>query len=108
MTFCPKCGSILIPKGEGKKQKIVCSRCSYIEKGKKKSNMTIKDISIINKTKLEVIDKDVETDPKTEIECPKCGHNLAYYWLAQTRAADEAETMFFKCIKCKHKWRSYE
>lgn len=107
MTFCPKCGSILVPKGEGKKLKIVCSRCSYTDKGKSKS-MIIEDVSSNHAKKLEIIDRDVETDPKTETECPKCGHKLAYYWLVQTRAADEAETMFFKCVKCKHKWRSYE
>ncbi|MBS3171381.1 hypothetical protein J4449_02085 [Candidatus Woesearchaeota archaeon] len=28
-------------------------------------------------------------------------------WLVQTRAADEAATRFFKCVKCMHTWRAY-
>jgi len=45
--------------------------------------------------------------PKTNEECPKCKHKEAYYWLVQTRAADEAATRFFKCVKCMHTWRAY-
>ena len=48
-----------------------------------------------------------ETDPKTEIKCPKCGNPEAYYWLLQTRAGDEPETQFFRCTKCSHQWRNY-
>jgi DNA-directed RNA polymerase subunit M len=57
--------------------------------------------------KVEIIDKTIETLPKTESKCPKCNHNKAYYWLAQTRSADEAETQFFRCVKCSHQWRQY-
>ena len=39
--------------------------------------------------------------------CTKCGNKTAYFWTAQTRSADEAETKFFKCTKCKHTWREY-
>ena len=46
-------------------------------------------------------------DPITNEKCPKCGHGKAYYAMVQTRAADEPETKFFKCEKCKHRWRDY-
>ena len=54
-----------------------------------------------------VVEKKVETLPKTKEECPKCKHPEAYYWLLQTRAADEAATRFFRCAKCNYTWRVY-
>ena len=34
---------------------------------------------------------------QTETNCPNCGHDLAYFFQMQTRSADEASTLFFKC-----------
>jgi|SRR3989338_3723345 len=102
MMFCPKCGSILLPDLE--KKIIRCSSCNYKED--KNRNIIIKEV-VNNKDRIRVIDKNIETLPKTQIECPKCGNNQAYYWLVQTRASDEAETQFFRCIKCDHQWRNY-
>jgi len=45
--------------------------------------------------------------PKTKIMCPKCEHSEAYWWMQQTRAADEPPTIFYRCCKCSHSWRSY-
>lgn len=36
--------------------------------------------------------------------CPKCNSTKAYYEERQTRSADEAATIFFTCVQCKHKW----
>lgn len=51
-----------------------------------------------------------EAKPKLTLEekCPKCENKEAYFWTVQTRAGDEAETMFLECKKCKHRWRSYK
>jgi DNA-directed RNA polymerase subunit M len=54
-----------------------------------------------------VVDEKTATLPKTKAECPKCGHNEAYWVLRQTRAADEPETRIYRCIKCEHSWREY-
>ena len=32
--------------------------------------------------------------------CPKCGHGQLYYFVRQTRSADEGSTIFYECIKC--------
>ncbi|MEK6852465.1 MAG: zinc ribbon domain-containing protein, partial [Nanoarchaeota archaeon] len=45
--------------------------------------------------------------PTVAIVCPKCKNNEAYFYSAQTRAGDEAETQFFRCTKCQHNWRKY-
>jgi DNA-directed RNA polymerase subunit M len=48
-----------------------------------------------------------EEFPKTKIICPKCGYEEAYWYMQQTRGADEPPTVFYTCVKCKHSWRSY-
>lgn len=103
MLFCPKCGSIMKPSKQ--KGMLECSSCGF----KVKPQGQIKVTSSINRVskRVEVVDKEPEVLPKTKEECPKCGNNEAYYWLQQTRAADEAATKFLKCTKCGHVWRDY-
>lgn len=105
MMFCPKCGSLLKIKKEKNKKYYYCS-CGYTNKDIKEA--TIKEEIKKEEKEIEVIDTEEEPLPTTETECPKCGHNKAYYWLIQTRAGDEAETKFLKCEKCKHTWREYD
>jgi len=105
MMFCEKCGSLLVPKKDGKKLNIKC-KCGY--KPKKKEGLVIKEeVKLTKIDEINVIDKKVEVLPKTREECQKCHNKEAYYWLVQTRAADEAATRFFKCVKCNYTWRSY-
>ncbi len=104
--FCQRCGSILLPQKKGRKTIMVCS-CGYKEKNKE--SLVIKDeIKEKKADKIEVVDKKVEVLPKIKEECPKCQHPEAFYWMVQTRAADEAATRFFKCVKCQHNWRAYD
>ena len=104
--FCPKCGAILVPRKEDSKKMFVGS-CGY-----KTSNLeatTVKEMIIKNDKIVEVVDKgELQTLPKTTVECPKCGHKTAYFWLVQTRAGDEPETKFLRCEKCEHTWRDYD
>ena len=103
--FCPKCGSILVPKKDDKKM-IVCS-CGY--KSASPEKLIIKEQVIQSDKDVEVVDRgELQTLPKTSVECPKCKHNTAYFWLVQTRAGDEPETKFLKCEKCSHTWRDYD
>ena len=104
MLFCPKCGSLLMPKKEGHNTIMKC-KCGY--KSKDTENTTLKDIKPEETIQQGVADGDLETLPLTEIECPKCKHKNAYFWEVQTRSADEAPTKFLKCEKCKHIWRDY-
>jgi transcription factor S len=101
MEFCPKCGSVILVEGK----KANCANCRYRPKGKVKiqSNekvITGKGISVIDESKL-------ATYPKVEIKCPDCKFKEAYFWTVQTRSSDEAETKFYKCVKCDHTWREY-
>jgi len=49
-----------------------------------------------------------KTMPTIRASCPKCGHNEAYWWLLQTRRADEGSTRFYRCVKCGFTWREYD
>ncbi len=101
MEFCPKCGSVLIEKNK----KYRCAKCNYVAKKKVKIEASEK---IAKKQEVGIIkDKDTDVFPTTTETCPKCGNREAYFWSAQTRAADEAETRFYRCTKCKHTWREY-
>lgn len=102
--FCPKCGSLLIPKKENTKRVLACS-CGY--KSTDTGSVKISDKSAEHK-EVQVVDRDIETDPITEATCPKCNNIKAYFWTVQTRAGDEPETKFLKCTKCKHTWRDYD
>ena len=102
--FCPKCGSILIPKSEGNKKILHC-KCGH-NNTKDISTMTFTE-KIDKCKKIEVIDKEIEPHPLTEIDCPKCHNKNARFWTRQIRASDEPETKFYKCEKCKHVWRDY-
>jgi DNA-directed RNA polymerase subunit M len=101
--FCPKCGSILrIQKDKGKKM-LACS-CGY--RGKPES-VTLRETVRQQEDTVEVVEKEENLLPKTEAQCPKCGHKTAFFWTVQTRAGDEPETKFLKCEKCNHTWRDY-
>ena len=52
--YCPKCGSILVPKKEGNKKQIVCS-CGY--KTSETEDMVIKEQVQQKEKDVEVVDK---------------------------------------------------
>ena len=56
------------------------------------------------KTSFLVLNPNKPLSPK----CPKCGNDEAHYFVYQTRAADEAPTIFYKCTRCGYRWRSYD
>ena len=96
--FCTTCGSLLVPMGES----LGCATC----KVNVKQDATFKEKRKKEK-ELEILEKTSENLPQTDADCPKCDHDRAYFWTAQTRASDEPETIFLKCAKCDHQWRQY-
>ena len=102
MNFCPKCGSVLIPHKTKDKVVVKC-KCGY--KGEIENAVITEKIE--KQKEIEVIEEEKTTHPVVDAECPKCGNDKAEFWTRQMRAADEAETRFFKCTKCGHTWREY-
>lgn len=114
MKFCPNCGTLMRPSKRGGKRVLVCPSCGYVEdSGSPSSGYSISSrIKHSPKDKIVVVDsrQAEESLPKLrdQVYCPKCGHNEVYYWVMQTRRADEPPTRFYKCVKCGHVWREYE
>ncbi len=101
MQFCDKCGSIMIPQKNGMK----CRRCGATKRG----TVKLKISEDIRKVKgITVLEKDETPLPQTPMQCPECNHTHAYWWMQQTRSADEPPTQFFRCVKCQHVWREYK
>jgi DNA-directed RNA polymerase subunit M len=101
MEFCEKCGSVIVVQDN----KAACASCGHKLKKKPKIESSEKTEQ---KESIAVIKEEAgNVYPITETECPKCKNNKAYFWTMQTRAADESETKFYKCTKCKHTWRKY-
>ncbi len=107
MQFCPKCGALMLPKQIKDRPILVCSTCGHATKTAK-----LEEYKIVKPAKqkemIAVIEKGAKPAlPTARTKCPKCGHGEAYWWLRQTRAADEATTRFYRCAKCGHTWREY-
>ena len=116
MEYCPKCGRIL--REDRKRKLLICTgkfskdeKCDYEKPSK--GNEGQRFVENFNKTRETVIVKDGDrakdsTLPATKAECRKCGNMRAYYWMMQTRGADEPSTRFYRCTKCNYTWREYE
>lgn len=115
MKFCPKCGSIMKgPIKSGERLKYMCTRCGYEEtvaNAEGQKALTFKsEVKRNPKDKLLVIDSRQASSTAQVVKgvvCPKCGHEEAFFWMMQTRAADEPPTRFYKCTKCGYTWREY-
>jgi len=104
MKFCPKCEIKLKKDGDDLK----CSKCGYVEgekvtQTKKKITEEEPDFSLLAFEGNEGED----SNPTIKIDCEKCGHDEAVWWMFQTRSADEPTTRFYRCQKCKNTWRDY-
>ncbi|CAG9768794.1 unnamed protein product [Ceutorhynchus assimilis] len=106
--FCSDCGSILPPlRGTGD---VTCYSCSRVFAPEMliDSNSKVHYTIHFNdrSTKGKQADKtgeDEEEGPIVERKCPKCGNEKMSYATLQLRSADEGQTVFYTCTKCKFK-----
>ncbi|MCU7787353.1 transcription factor S [Pyrobaculum sp. 3827-6] len=109
MKFCPNDKSLLIPVRKGDKTVLRCPKCGYEEDASNAQGRYQSKTVVENRNTVIVLADNVANLPKVKTRgCPKCGHDEAYFWVQQTRAADEPPTRFYKCTKCGHTWREYE
>lgn len=108
MKFCDKCGNLMLVEKKKKNAYLVCRKCG------RKSILKNEKITITEETHeprrgIVIMGKDegIAELPKTKIMCPKCENMEAFWWMQQTRTADEPPTLFYKCAKCGYSWRSY-
>jgi transcription factor S len=94
---CPRCGFSSAKEIEPRETILAKGSSSpYQDKNVGGSSLKIMDSA-----------KGTEGLPTTAIDCPKCGNKDAFWWMLQTRSADEATTQFYRCTKCGHTWRNY-
>lgn len=91
---------MMFPKEEKGKKFMACA-CGY---SNKKAKSEMKE-TVEEHDEIAVVDSDQSGNLKVEALCAKCGHNQAEHWSIQTRASDEPETQFFRCMNCKHTWK---
>jgi len=89
----------------------VCRICGYVEE----PSIATREVKVTQRINHGVQERTVVIEaeaskvmPTVKALCPKCGHSEAYWWLVQTRRADEGSTRFYRCIKCGYTWREYD
>jgi len=105
LRFCRKCGGLLVPK-EGGKGVLVCQSCGEEERAEGLEYKMVKRVEE-EKGGVVVIEEEPSVLPTVKVKCPKCGNDRAYWWIRQTRSADEPSTRFYRCVKCGNTWREY-
>lgn len=107
IAFCSACGALL-PNLPEKGNTISCRACqyvapidSYLERETCYTVFFNKRENTSKKSKKD--EEEEEEGPTVERKCPKCGHDKMSYAALQLRSADEGQTVFFTCLKCKFK-----
>ncbi|XP_066587915.1 DNA-directed RNA polymerase I subunit RPA12 [Prorops nasuta] len=105
--FCPDCGSILpLLGGLGS---VTCYACRRIWEAEVFGDMALSyNIEFNTKDTYKSThgieeDEDEADGPIVERKCPQCQNDTMSYATLQLRSADEGQTVFYTCTKCKFK-----
>lgn len=93
---------------ETKQLVLVCPKCGYLKEATKQEPVPVTPINHNVEEQVAVIGEEeakIRTMPTMKAECPKCHNNEVYWWMVQTRGADESPTQFFRCTECGFTWR---
>lgn len=87
-----------------------CVKCGYEDEGPRSQIISSKVKH--SETERTIVIEDQQLPAGTQkmrgVLCSKCGNDEVYFWMLQTRAADEPPTRFYKCTRCGKVWREYE
>jgi len=110
IKFCPRCRSMMVLAKEGGKTIWKCPKCGYVEEANASGAKLVEKTTLNRRDDKPIVltKSGEEALPKVRKVCPRCGNEEAYFWVQQTRAADEPPTRFYKCTRCGYVWREYE
>ena len=103
MKFCPKC-EVRLKKSDSS---LKCTKCGFTEGDNPTETKITQEEQEVSELNVLEESEGIESLPTIKIECEKCGHNEAVWWMLQTRSADEPTTQFYRCAKCNYTWRNY-
>ncbi|XP_014205003.1 DNA-directed RNA polymerase I subunit RPA12 [Copidosoma floridanum] len=108
--FCPDCGSILPLLDDTGDGGVTCYACKRRWGPKIFGDMAFshvvkfKDENTYASATQTAEDDDNDADgPIIDRRCPKCNNKQMSYATLQLRSADEGQTVFYTCTKCKYK-----
>jgi DNA-directed RNA polymerase I subunit RPA12 len=103
LEFCSNCGTILpLPTFQ---DSLICKLCKTSTNIREWNGKIIENNYLINQinrmTHKEGLKKDDFSGTLVDRKCSKCSHEGMTYSTRQTRSADEGQTVFFACPRCK-------
>ncbi|XP_063241642.1 DNA-directed RNA polymerase I subunit RPA12 [Bacillus rossius redtenbacheri] len=110
LGFCPECGAILPLLGD--KGGVKCYTCKQEFGPEVFGDMRTQyvihfnspsDLSKLKRSKRGKGKAPEAEGPTVERQCPVCKNTTMSYATLQLRSADEGQTVFYTCTKCKYK-----
>ncbi|XP_069460803.1 DNA-directed RNA polymerase I subunit RPA12 isoform X2 [Ambystoma mexicanum] len=102
--FCPECGCVLpLP---GMHDAVICPQCKFAIDVREFEAKRVQSCIIFNKLDaltlhMEVDEGDELKGPLIDRKCSRCGNEGMVYHTRQMRSADEGQTVFYTCTKCR-------
>ena len=113
MLFCPHDGNIILVENieagslasSATTIRFYCQTCPYVQPI---TTRVEKRLPLVRKKVDDVLGgndawKNVD---QTDVRCPACANEKAYFLQIQIRSADEPMTIFYKCTACAKTWSS--
>ncbi|XP_059469934.1 DNA-directed RNA polymerase I subunit RPA12 [Neocloeon triangulifer] len=113
MDFCASCGSIMpVLQPNGGLTCYTCTKSYPVDELDANEVHYVLHFNSVDADQLETEKKRKKKrkhaaaeaeGPVVERKCPKCGNDVMSYATLQLRSADEGQTVFYTCTKCKYK-----
>ncbi|XP_070581671.1 DNA-directed RNA polymerase I subunit RPA12-like [Ptychodera flava] len=110
LEFCPTCGAILPLPGNG--DYVLCVTCKFkvhvtdfdgiTTYSEVKFNSPVQRSTVTEETTDSLL-----KGPRVDHKCSQCGNDTMIYHTRQTRSADEGQTVFYMCPKCRFQESEY-